>query len=99
MERIGLAASKMAQGNIFLYNLFVILISVLFSLFLFVIAGSSMILALLILAYVVNGVMPVEFEKNWSGIFQLCMMTLTIVVSLFNLAAILKNIRLKKSRR
>ncbi len=94
-----MAASKMAQGNIFLYNLFVILISVLFSLFLFVIAGSSMILALLILAYVVNGVMPVEFEKNWSGIFQLCMMTLTIVVSLFNLAAILKNIRLKKSRR
>ena len=96
MERIGLAASKMAKGNLLLYNLFVIVISILFSLFLFVIAGSSMILALLILAYVVNGVMPVEFEKNWSGIFRLCMMTLTIVVSLFNLAAILKNIRLKR---
>jgi len=97
MERIGIAASKMAQGNLVLYNLFVVLISILFSLFLFVIAGSSMVLALLILAYVVNGVMPLEFEKNWSGIFRLCMITLTIVVSLFNLAAILKNIRLKRS--
>lgn len=99
MERIGLAASKMAQGNFLLYNLFVILISILFSLFLFVIAGSSIVLALLILAYVVNGVMPTEFEKNWSGVFRLCMVTLTIVVSLFNLAAILKNLRLKKSKK
>ena len=97
MERIGIAASKIAKGNLLLYNLFVILISILFSLFIFVIAGSSMILALLILAYVVHGVMPLEFEKNWAGIFRLCMITLTAVVCLFNLVAILRNIRLRKS--
>ena len=38
MERIGIAASKIAQGNLFLYNICVIVISFLFSLFIFFIS-------------------------------------------------------------
>ncbi len=96
MERIGLAASKMAKGNFVLYNLWVVVISSAVSMFLFLLAGISIFLALVILAAIVKGIMPMEFEKNWESMSRICMLALTIVVSLFNLYAILKNIRLKK---
>ena len=97
MERIGLAASKMAKGNFVLYNLWVVIISSTVSIFLFLLAAISIFLALVILAAVVKGIMPVEFEKSWQSMLRICMLALTIVVSLFNLYAIIKNIRLKKS--
>lgn len=96
MERIGLAASKMAKGNFVLYNLWVVIISSAVSIFLFLLAGISIFLALVILAAVVKGIMPMEFEKSWESMLRICMLALTIVVSLFNLYAIIKNIRLKK---
>lgn len=96
MERIGLAASKMAKGNFVLYNLWVVIISSTVSIFLFLLAGISIFLALVILAAVVKGIMPIEFEKSWESMLRICMLALTIVVSLFNLYAILKNIHLKK---
>ena len=96
MERIGLAASKMAKGNFVLYNLWVVVISSAVSIFLFLLAGISIFLALVILAAVVKGIMPMEFEKSWESMLRICMLALTIVVSLFNLYAIIKNIRLKK---
>ena len=96
MERIGLAASKMAKGNFVLYNLWVVVISSAVSMFLFLLAGFSIFLALVILAAIVKGIMPMEFEKSWESMLRICMLALTIVVSLFNLYAILKNIRLKK---
>lgn len=96
MERIGLAASKMAKGNFVLYNLWVVIIASAVSMFLFLLAGISIFLALVILAAIVKGIMPMEFEKSWESMLRICMLALTIVVSLFNLYAILKNIRLKK---
>lgn len=96
MERIGLAASKMAKGNFFLYNLWVVVIASTVSIFLFLLAGISIFLALVILAAVVKGIMPMEFEKNWESLLRICLLALTAVVSLFNLYAILKNVRLKK---
>ena len=96
MERIGLAASKMAKGNFVLYNLWVVIISSVVSVFLFLLAGVSIFLALVILAAVVKGIMPMEFEKGWQPMLRICMLALTIVVTLFNLFAIFKNIRLKK---
>ena len=93
MERIGVAASKMAQGNLWLYNLFVVVISFLFSVFIFFIAGSSIILALLIIGYVVNGILPKDLWDDWHGVIRVCMISLTIIVSVFTLFAVLRNFR------
>ena len=95
MERIGIAASKIAQGNLWLYNLAVVLIAFLFSFFIFIIAGASIVLALIIIGGVVNGILPNDLWSDWRGIIRICMISLTIIVSVFTLFAILKNIRLK----
>ncbi len=96
MKRIGIAASKISKGNLTLYNCYVILISVLFSMFLFIIAGSTIVFALAVIQYVGNEIMGVEFERSWRSVLVICMVSLTIVVTLFNLFAISKNIRLPK---
>ncbi len=98
MERIGLAASKISKGNFFLYNIVVVGITIMFSLFIFFIAGSSIALALIILGYIMQGIMPTGFSQEWWGIFKLCMVTLTIVVGLFSLFAILKNWKVSKPK-
>lgn len=97
MERIGIAASKIAKGNLLFYNLYVILISFAFSLLLFFIAGSSIILALIVIGYAVTGILPSDFKGDWVGVIKVCMVSLTVVVSILNLFAILKNIKLTKS--
>lgn len=102
MERIGIAASKIAKGNLVLYNLFVVLISLLFSLLTFLLAGTSIYITLLLIGYVnsmiYGGGAPQNFEKEWTSVMLVCMIFLTIVVSLFNLLAILKNIKITKNR-
>lgn len=98
MKRIGIAASKISKGNLVLYNFYVVLISALFSLFLFVVAGSTIIFALAIIQYVGNEIMGVEFERNWRSILAVCMVSLTIAVTLFNLFAISKNMKLPKMK-
>jgi hypothetical protein len=95
MERIGIAASKMAKGNLWLYNLFVVIISFLFSAFIFLISGSSIVLALIIIGYVVNGILPNDLWDDWHGVIRVCMISLTMIVSIFTLFAVLRNIRLK----
>ena len=96
MERIGITASKIAKGNIFLYNFCVIGISFLFSLLVFFIAGSSIMVALIIIGYVIDGVLPTSFAGGWGKIIFVSMISLTVVVSIFTLFAILKNIKIKK---
>ena len=96
MERIGIAASKIAQGNLFLYNLFVIFISFLFSLFIFFISGASIFLALIIIGYIANGMSPSGFEDEWQEVIRVCMVSLTVVVSIVTLFAIGRNIKFKK---
>ena len=96
MERIGIAASKMAQGNIFLYNFYVVLISFLFSLFIFVVTGSSILFALIIISYVGDEVMAHKFGNQWTSVFTVCMISLTMVIVVFNLFAISKNIKISK---
>ncbi|MFA5087541.1 MAG: hypothetical protein WC552_00740 [Candidatus Omnitrophota bacterium] len=99
MERIGIAASKMAKGNLFLYNVFVVLLSVLFSVLIFFIAGSSIVLGLIIISFLVNGIMPLEFEKAGANILHICLVTLTTLVVIFNLFAISRNIRFSKIKK
>ena len=85
MERIGITASKIAKGRLLMYNLCVIGISFLFSLLVFFIAGSSIMLALIIISYVVEGVLPTGFEGGWGEVIRVSMISLTIVVSIFTL--------------
>ncbi|MDP2653006.1 MAG: hypothetical protein Q8Q08_03135 [Candidatus Omnitrophota bacterium] len=95
MERIGRAASKIAQGNIFVYNFIVVALSFMFSLLLYLVAGSSIILALAIIGYVANGVTTTDISQEWRAIIKVCMASLTAVVVTFNFLAILKNARIK----
>jgi len=98
MKRIGIAASKMAKGNLVLYNSYVVLISFLFSLFIFIVAGCTVVFALIAFAYVSNELIATEFEKGWLGIFAVCMITLTVVMFLFNLIAISTNMKLPSKK-
>ena len=98
MKRIGIAASKMAKNNLLLYNIFVVVISFLFSLLIFIIAGSSILFALIILGYLINGIMPVQFWQEWHELVLLCMISLSVVMLLFNLYAIGLNIRVNLKR-
>jgi hypothetical protein len=99
MKRIGIAASKISKGNLTVYNLYVVLISALFSLFIFIIAGSTVIFALVIIKYVGTEIMGVEFERSWRLVMAVCMVALTVVITLFNLFAILKNLKSPKMKK
>ena len=96
MKRIGIAASKISKGNLALYNVYVILISALFSLSIFIVAGSTVIFALVIIKYVGSEIMGVEFEQSWQSVLAVCMVSLTIVITLFNLFAISLNLKFPK---
>ncbi|MBI5149955.1 MAG: hypothetical protein HZA28_04205 [Candidatus Omnitrophica bacterium] len=96
MKRIGIAASKISKGNTVFYNLCVVLIACLFSLFIFIVAGATIALALMLIGYIGTEVMGHEFQKNWYFVMAVCMAALTVVVVLFNVFAILMNIRWTK---
>ena len=96
MKRIGIAASKMAPKNLFLYNAYVIVIAFLFSLLIFFIGGSAVVVALISIAYATKGILPANFQKEWISIGLVCMITLTISVGLFSLIAISQNLKLHK---
>ena len=96
MERIGIAASKMAQGKLFLYNVYVVLISFLFSLLIFLIGGSAVVIALIVIGYIVQGSGPACFGAEWRSIMLVCLGSLSFVVGLAALVAILRNIKFHK---
>ena len=96
MECIGMAASKMAKGNLLLYNIWVVAISFLFSFFIFFIGGSAIAIALILITLGVKGFMPVNFEKEWISISLICMISLVVVVTVFCLIAISRNIKIQR---
>ena len=96
MERIGIAASKIAQGNLLLYNLYVLLITFLISILLFFLAGSVTFLGLWIIRLVLRPFVPWISPGLWNLIFCYSLVALTILVALISIAAISKNIRFKK---
>ncbi len=97
MERIGIAASKMAKGNLLAYNCYVVILSFLFSLLLFFIAGTSVMLALIIIETIAAS-LSAEMTKDWNTVIRLCMVSLTVVVGLINIFAVIKNLRLRVPR-
>ncbi len=96
MERIGLAASKMAQGNLLKYNLFVVGISCLFAIFLFVISGFSVLAALFLISLILRSLLPPEFSSNWVQVVKMSLISLAVVIGILNVLAIIKNIKLGK---
>ena len=98
MKRIGIAASKIAQGNLAWYNICVVVIAFLFSLFIFALAGFSVFLVLLLIGYVSQAWGLEEFAKGKSSVFTVCMVSLAILVAIFNLLAISQNIKLSKGK-
>ena len=98
MKRIGIAASKIAKGNLVLYNIYVVAIAFLFSLFIFALAGFSVFLVLLLIGYVSQAWGIEDFTKGKSFVFTVCMVSLSILVAVFNLLAISQNIKLSRSK-
>jgi hypothetical protein len=96
MERIGIAASRMAKGKLWLYNFFVIFISFLFSLVIFIVAGLSIFLGLVVVSLIIARGSGISFSDRVVVLLPMCLTTLTVLVACFNLAAIGRNIKLKK---
>lgn len=99
MKRIGIAASKIAKGNTVLYNFYVVLISLLFSLFMFIISGTTVLLALVVIGYFGNALASYDFDAHWFSTLKVCMVALTVVIGMFNLIAIILNIRIRRIKR
>jgi hypothetical protein len=98
MERIGLAASKMAQGNLLFYNFYVIVLSFLFAVLIFLLAGSAVVFSLIILRYISHEVTGTDVLKDWTKILTYCLVTLSVLMGFFVLAAISKNLKFKKPK-
>jgi len=97
MDRIGIAASKIAKGNIVLYHAYVLLLIFLFASFIFIIAGAAVMLALIIVGYMMNDLLPYPFFEQWDRVIVICMSSLTIAVGFFSAAALAKNFKVKLS--
>ena len=98
MERIGIAASKMAQGSLLKYNFFVVGISCLFSLIIFLISGFSLLVGLLLISLILRAFVPSEFTHNWIGVVKVSMGALAVLIGALNILAIIKNIKVGKSK-
>lgn len=96
MKRIGMAASRISKGDVRLYNLYVVLISLLVSIFLFFIAGLAVILAIGIIMLFGPETMTEELRDNAPKVTRMCVQALLLVVVMFNLAGIAINAKLVK---
>ena len=98
MERIGIAASKIAKGNLLLYNFFVILLIFLISLLIFLVAGSFIVIILIVIAYAISagsGTLP-DLQQGWIPIMIVCLKVLAVITGLLALCALGINIRFRK---
>lgn len=95
MKRIGIAASKISEGNILLYNVFVLVLSTLFSLLIFFLSGFSIFVAIYVIHALMTGGTDFNFASNWGGILKSCMIALAVMTGFLNLCAISVNLKLK----
>jgi high-affinity Fe2+/Pb2+ permease len=98
MLRIGIAASKMAKGNLWTYNLFVVLLSCVFALFLFLICGFSILVIVFLLSLGLHALRPADFHAGWQHMFKICLIVLALVIGILNSVAIIKNIQFTKNK-
>jgi hypothetical protein len=95
MNRIGITASKIARGNVVIYNTAVVCIIFLLAFLTFVIAGTAIMAALFIVGHIISGLLPGDIHGQWSLVVIICMSSLTVVVSLFSIIALIKNVKVK----
>ncbi len=95
MKRIGIAASKISEGNIILYNVFVLVLSSLFSLLVFFLSGFSVFIAIYLIHALLTGSTVFDFYSNWGGILKSCMVALAVMMGIFNMCAIGVNVKLR----
>ena len=98
MLRIGIAASKMAKGRLWTYNLFVVLLSCLFSLLFLLICGFFILIIVFLLSWGVHVLRPAGFHADWKHMFKICLIILAAVIGILNGVAIIKNIQLTKNK-
>lgn len=98
MKRIGIAASRISKGSLRFYNLYVVLISFLFSLLLFVVAGLSVFLAIGIVSFFGHETMTEELRNNWATIMSLCAKALGLAVVIFNIIALAINLKWTRNK-
>ncbi|MCX5680691.1 MAG: hypothetical protein NT079_00075 [Candidatus Omnitrophica bacterium] len=97
MQRIGIAASHIAKGNLLLYNFFVVLISFLFSLLIFVISGMAIVFGLALVAYLTQTPSIIDLKHGVISPIPICLIFLGMVISIFNLYAIGINIKIRRN--
>jgi len=97
MLRIGIAASKMSKGCLLNYNLYVILISSLVSLLIFLICGVAILPFVFIISLILHSLKPIHFPGHWVHMFRICLLVLGVVIGFFDIIAILKNIKFSKN--
>lgn len=98
MLRIGIAASKMSKGSLLSHNLYVILIACLFSIFIFLICGFSILAIVFLTSLILHALNPADFHMGWVHIFKICLIMLALVVGCFNVVAIAKNVKFAKNK-
>jgi hypothetical protein len=98
MERIGLAASRMANGSLLKYNVFVVAISCFFSILIFLVCGFSVLAVLLLLSLVMRWFMPTDVFSNWTAIVKVSIAALAVIIGMLNIFAIAKNIKFSKKK-
>lgn len=97
MERIGIAASHIAKGNLIFYNLFVVLIAFLFSLLVFVISGLIIIFGLILISFLTATPSILDLKQGVFSPIAVCFILLGLIISAFNLYAIGINIKIKRN--
>ena len=96
MRRIGLVASKMAQGNLLKYNIFVVALSTLCATILLLASSISMLIILFIIGIILRFIMPAEFSGSWWGVIKIILVVFVALIAMLNVIAIVKNIRLTR---
>ena len=93
MKRIGIVASKVAKDNLLLYNFYVVLLSSLLSLLIFLLSAFAVLVGLALIAFITRGFMTLDLRAGLSSVLTVAMVTLAVVVGCINLAAVLINIK------
>lgn len=96
MERVGIMASKIARGNLTLYNFYVLLGSFFLSLLLFLLSGLVIFLGLWILRLCIGPFIASMSAGQWNSIFCYSLVVLTVLIAGIFLSAVIKNIKLRK---
>jgi hypothetical protein len=95
MKRIGLTASKMAKGNIWLYHVAVVFISFLFAMFIFLVCGFVIAVAMFAVAFLLQRLLPSFDQQAWMQAVRIVLRLLGILIAVGTLVAIIQNVKIK----